>query len=97
MNRDISNFNPRDIPDTEEKRDLIEANKSSYQMFYEEYEEQFKYGWNCKDCYRKYADFARDMGFAVCAANTFGSKIRGLVKHKRIRSDGELCWVYIKE
>ena len=37
------------------------------------------------------------MGFAVCAANTFGSKIRGLVKHKRIRSDGELCWVYIKE
>ena len=97
MNRDISNFNPRDIPDTEEKRDLIEANKSSYQMFYEEYEEQFKYGWTCKDCYRKYADFARDMGFAVCAANTFGSKIRGLVKHKRIRSDGELCWVYIKE
>ena len=97
MNRDISNFNPRDTPDTEEKRDLIEANKSSYQMFYEEYEEQFKYGWTCKDCYRKYADFARDMGFAVCAANTFGSKIRGLVKHKRIRSDGELCWVYIKE
>lgn len=97
MNRDISNFNPRDTPDTEEKRDLIEANKSSYQMFYEEYEEQFKYGWTCKDCYRKYADFARDMGFAVCAANTFGSKMRGLVRHKRIRSDGELCWVYIKE
>ena len=96
MNRDISAFNPRDIPETEEKKELIEFNKSSYEMFFEEREEEFERGWICTDCYRVYAEWARQMGFAVCAANTFGAKMRGLVQHKKKKIEGRAVWIYSK-
>ena len=96
MNRDISGFNPRAIPETEEKKELIEFNKSSYEMFFEEREEEFERGWICSDCYRAYAEWAREMGFVVCAANTFGAKMRGIVQHKKKKVDGRAVWVYSK-
>ena len=73
----------RNASSLEEKKELIEFNKSSYEMFFEEREEEFERGWICTDCYRVYAEWARQMGFAVCAANTFGAKMRGLVQHKK--------------
>ena len=96
MNRDISEFNPRNIPDTVERQDLIETNKTSYEMFYEENEDQFKEGWPTNHCYYEYARWAKDHGFAVCAANTFGGKMREWVERKRCRSEGERYYVYVK-
>ena len=36
MTLDISNFNPRQIPHTEERQTLLEANKSVYELFVDE-------------------------------------------------------------
>ena len=97
MKRDLTHFNLRKLPHTEEKEELIELNKSSYQLFIEEYDEQFINGWVCKDCYLWYARYAKDNGYCVCANNTFGKKLRDYVERKRVKIDGSLQWVYIKK
>ena len=95
MKRDISKFNIRKLPQTAEKEELIEMNKSSYELFYEEYKELFKDGWICKNCYNHYARFAKENGFCVCASNTFGAKLRDFVERKKKKIDGKAEWVYI--
>ena len=96
MNRDISKFNPRHIPDTKERQDLIETNKTSYEMFYEENSERFEEGWHTEECYFEYSRWAKDHGFAVCAANTFGGKMREWINRKQRRTDGQRFYVYVK-
>ena len=95
MKRDLSKFNLRKLPKTEEKEELLEVNKSSYELFFEEHEEEFKRGWIGKDCYAEYVLFAKQNGFCICASNTFGAKIRDFVLHKKKKIDGKAEWVYI--
>ena len=96
MNRDVSKFNPSKIPMTQEREDLIEASKSSYQLFYEEYEEAFNddEGWACTSCYQAYVRYCKENNYCVCAANTFGAKMHDFVEKKRIRHDGERSFFY---
>ena len=94
MKRDISKFNLRKIPMTAEREELIEASKSSYQLFYEEYSDAFVDGWVCSNCYQAYVRFAKENNFCVCASNTFGAKMRDFVERKRKKIDGELYWMY---
>ena len=95
MKRDLSKFNLRKLPITEEKEELLEVNKSSYELFVEEHEEEFKLGWICKDCYLEYVQFAKQNGFCVCAYNTFGAKLRDFVEHRKKKINGKCEWVYI--
>ena len=95
MKRDLSKFNLRKLPITEEKEELLEVNKSSYELFVEEHEEEFKLGWICKGCYLEYVRFAKENGFCVCASNTFGAKLRDFVERKKKKIDGKAEWVYI--
>lgn len=97
MKRDISKFNLRKIPMTQEREDLIEASKSSYQLFYEEYSESFVDGWVCSNCYQAYVRFAKENNFCVCASNTFGAKMREFVERKRPTIDGERVWMYFNK
>ena len=83
---------------TQEREELMEASKSSYQLFYEEFMEAFDdEGWICKDCYQAYVRFAKENNYCVCASNTFGVKIRDFVERKKKRLDGNLVWVYMKK
>ena len=100
MNKDISDFNPRRIPMTNIKREVIESKKSCYRLFVEEYYDEMnsEEGLNCVDAYTYYIDFAKRNGFKCCASNTFGSKVRDYVDRKRCRVDGKREYRYfIKE
>ena len=97
MKRDLNNFNLRKLPHTDEKEELIEMNKTCYQLFVEEYDEEFAEGWICRDCYQAYARYAKENGYNVCASNTFGKKMRDFVERKRVRIEGSLQWVYFKK
>lgn len=96
MNKDISEFNPRKMPMTKIKKEVIESKKSCYKLFVEEYIDKLngKEGWNCKDAFTYYVDFAKRNGFKCCASNTFGSKVRDYVERKRCRFEGKLEWRY---
>lgn len=94
MKRDLSQFNLRKLPMTREKEELLEINKSSYELFVEEREEELKLGWICKDCYNDYVRFAIQNNFCICASNTFGAKKRDFVERKKKRIDGKLEWIY---
>ena len=44
LERDLTGFDPRKIPMTEAKRDMINASKESWQLFFEEYIHMFGNG-----------------------------------------------------
>ena len=95
--RDLSSFNPRRIPQTATKEEILNLSKSAYQLFVEEYQDEFAAGWRCAECYLEYRSFAQMNGFAVSSSVTFGKNVRDMVERKRIRNKetGSLDWVYI--
>ena len=100
MKRDISTFDPRKIPMTKAKRDVLNATKTSYRLFVEEYIEEFskKEGWNCKEAFDYFKAFCQSNNFIACASNKLGEKLRDYVDHKRVRIEKKLEWRYfIKE
>ena len=54
LKQDISKFNPRNIPITEAKLNLIENNKSRHEEFIIEHLEHFNNGWERDDCFETY-------------------------------------------
>ncbi|KAI5520863.1 hypothetical protein TVAGG3_0556170 [Trichomonas vaginalis G3] len=74
--------------------ELIEMNKTPYQMFYEEFYEKFVSGWNCTECYRRYKEFAKENEFFACSSNVFGGKMREFVKRSRKRDGSARSYIY---
>jgi len=63
MERDISNWNRRSIPETELAKDLKEVVKDSWLEFFEENIDFFyDDGWHCGDCYSEYEEFCSSNG-----------------------------------
>ena len=94
MKKDLSEFDVRKIPFTRAKQELIEMNKTPYQMFYEEFYEKFVSGWNCTECYRRYKEFAKENEFFACSSNVFGGKMREFVKRSRKRDGSARSYIY---
>lgn len=97
MQRDISTFNPRLIPMTEAKENLLEASKDKYQLFYEENKEEFDKGYNCALAYYGYCNYCTTNGYQKCSNTTFGLNIKQLCDRKQIRKDGERVCVYMSK
>ena len=81
---------------TNTKHDVLNALKTSYRLFVEEYVNEFvkEEGFNCKDAYEYYKAFCSPNGFVACASNKFGAYIRPYVERKRVRINGQLEWRY---
>ena len=100
MKRDISRFDPRKIPMTKTKREVLNSTKTSYRLFVEEYIEEFskREGWNCKEAFDYFKAFCQSNNFIACASNKLGEKLRDYVEHKRVRvGDKREYRYFIKE
>ena len=60
INPDISKFNPRNIPMTEAKLDLIAQNRPRHEEFIIDYIEKFKHGFEKQDCFDTYLFWCRE-------------------------------------
>ena len=83
----MDEFNPRVIPETEAKTDMIQASKESWQLFFEENINSFSGdGYLSKDCYIDYSEFCETYGYAPFSNTKFGIRIKrfvDIVKRKR--------------
>ena len=95
--RDISKYNPRNIPATEEKQELVNNSKSCYELFYEEHKALFAQGWQNKMCYERYMLYAESNGFKVANVITFGKEIKKFVVNKKKKVDGKGVWHYFSK
>ena len=95
MKRDISEFKPRRLPKSEAREELIQSNKSAYELFIEENYNQFAKGWSCSDCFESYKPWCTNKGFALCNFTTFGTKMRVYCERKQRRVVGVREWCYI--
>lgn len=94
MKRDVSKFEPENIPMTEAKKDLMEASKSSYELFIQDHIVDFVHGFVCSESFNIYQSWAKAMGFMSCNVKTYGSNINIFCDRKR--SSGERRpWIYI--
>ena len=96
LHRDLSKFHPRMIPMTETKKEMIQASKDSFELFFEEYIDKFTGdGWVSKDCYAEYKKFCEDCGYTnPLSLKTFGLKIKKFVDIKQRKRFGEVLRYY---
>ena len=86
MKRDISNFNPRIIPMTDAKQDLIEASKSPVEQFICDYYNKLCEGWLCSEAllYKPYDIKER----------SFQLQLKDKCIRKRVKKNNQLYWYY---
>ena len=94
MRRDISKFNPRIMPDSEAKDDIINASKSSYELFIQDKIHRFIEGFDCSVSFGEYKIWAKDNGFMSCNVKTYGLNIKQFCDRKRISTEQGRIWVY---
>ena len=92
----ISNFRLGRLPKTNTKRDVLNASKTSYQLYIEEFINEFsdEKGFNCSTAFDNFKSFCSSNGFVSCASNKLGVNISRYVDRKRVRADGKLEWRY---
>ena len=96
MHLDLTGFKKTQLIKTAARQVVVDASRSSYEMFVDEYASELVDGWECKNCYAYYSGYCKDNGFNACANNVFGLKLREFCERKRVRGrDGKLQWQYI--
>ena len=86
INRDISNFNPRIIPMTEAKQDLIEASRNPVEQFICDYYNKLCKGWSCqKAIFHKPYDI-KERSFTLQLKDKC---------HRKRQTSGDRKWYYI--
>ena len=92
---DLKDFNPRSIPKTEAKQDMVHASKESWLLFFEEYIRDFTGdGYISKDCYKKYQEFCETYGYAAFSQTKFGIRIKRYVDIIQRKRQGEVRRYY---
>ena len=87
MERDLSNFQVREIPMTDAKQDLIDASKSPLDIWICEYYNALVDGMNCDEALRcKPAEMKK---------RTFQLQLKDKCERKQRRIDGQRVWFYI--
>ena len=94
IKRDISAFNPRIIPRSEAKDDIINANKSSYELFIQDRIDEFVNGYDCTESFGAYQLWAKLNGFMSCNVKTYGLNVKKFCERKQMRIDGQRVRVY---
>ena len=95
VKNDISQFNPRIIPLTDAKKLIQEQSRPSYELFIQDYNEQFVEGIERSVAYNYYKTWADDNGFVKANVKTFKGNIISFVVEKQISRDGRRPHVYL--
>jgi hypothetical protein len=93
MKMDLSKYDPRKIPMTEAKKDVLEVSKSSYELFVQDRISDFVNGWNCQEAWDTYKDWVQQNAYQLCSNKTFGAQIKNFCDRKR-QSSGKRDWYY---
>ena len=90
MTLDITGFNPRAIPKTKAKEEVLDILKSPVEQYIESTVIDFdEKGENVDDYYQRYRQFATSRGFSgVLNMNNFGKDVKGFLVKKRVRING---------
>ena len=89
MTLDISDFNPRAIPKTKAKEEVLNILKSPYEQYIESTINYFdEKGENTEDYYQGYRRYAIAHGFAAASINTFGKETKSFIFKKRVKVGG---------
>ena len=93
---DISDFNPRAIPKTKAKQDVLDILKSPVELYIESTARDFdEKGVNVDEYYQGYRQYAISHGFSgVLNMNNFGRDVKGYLIKKRVRINGEREYRY---
>jgi hypothetical protein len=90
-NRDITNFNPRDIPMTEEKQDIIDASRSEIDVWIQAHYDELVTGMKCEN--------AQCMKPDSITLKNFQLQLKNKCDRKQIRvgarNDNKRAWVYM--
>ncbi|EAX82490.1 hypothetical protein TVAG_446550 [Trichomonas vaginalis G3] len=76
MTLDISKFNPRQIPHTEERQTLLEANKSVYELFIDETD---FVSLDERSLYDEYKQYCQEYGYMAASKRTFLANVKSLL------------------
>ncbi|EAX67472.1 hypothetical protein TVAG_586100 [Trichomonas vaginalis G3] len=76
MTLDISKFNPRQIPHTEERQTLLEANKSVYELFVDETD---FVSLDERSLYDSYKQYCQEYGYMPASKRTFLANVKSLL------------------
>lgn len=100
MKRDLSNVDVGDAPNTVAKQILVDANRSTYELFIQDFIIDFKKGFVIDDAYTYYNKWAFLNGFITkdkkVEKSTFCKNILPFMdkKQKRFKEDDTRKWVY---
>ena len=94
MRRDISKFSPRRIPRSEAKDNIINACKTSYELFIQDRIDDFVNGYDCSESFGDYQGWAKLNGFMSCNVKTYGLNVKKFCEVKQVRIDGQRVRVY---
>ena len=94
MKRDISKFDPRELPQTETKKQIQDVSKSSYELFIEEHVIDFSAGFERSEAFEYYSRWAKNNGFAQCNIKTFKSNIIQFCIESQVTRDGRRPHVF---
>lgn len=94
MKRDIREFNPRIIPQTEARNMLLKASQTSYELFIQDNISKFINGYPRCDAYPDYINWVNENGFSKCSIKTFKEKITKFCKDTKITVNHKQIHVY---
>lgn len=102
MKRNLDGVDLMKFPETEIKQALMEADKSSYELFIQDFIKDFKKGFKTEKAYTYYKMWACNNGFAskkkCIAVSVFGKNIANFVVGKQVREEGvRVRRYYLKE
>src|SRR5438309_673300 len=98
LSPNIADCNPRDVPNTKMKQDLIEASMPTPQRFMLEYVDRYwpEHGDNiqeirCTRFYELYQQWCQENGEQkILSSNKFGMEIKQFITKTRPRSEGRI-------
>ena len=77
----LTNFQPRDIPQTEVMTSRMKSQTPAWQQFFEQEIERFDGdGWITTECYAEYEKFCRENGYGTLNASNFGIQLHKFCK-----------------
>lgn len=96
MRRDITKWNNRILPETEAKDDIVEASRSSYEMFISSCKSEFmkEVGYQTTQAYLDYQNYAKKFGYISCSLKKFGSEMKRYCDRIRKKVDSKQIYYY---
>lgn len=94
MNQDLSTFEVRSIPMTESKQDLINASRSSVELFICSSIKKFVKGYECDLAYNSYQKYCSDKKLYVYSEKIFGINVKQYCTRKQIQSNKKRHYYY---